>query len=231
MGWKAGWRARSLQRTAARALALLTVLLPVACAAPPEPEPEPEPPPAIDLEVYRRADVERAERLEAEVERLRDDLRRAEDALVLAESGLRGSHSRADAVSALAEARIEVERATSAARWRSEAIAEARSKLEEAARQIEQEHFGAALFFVYRAVRLGEQLQQEAEGVRRRPGTLYVRSERVNLRAGPSTEDDVIDVLPEGTPVFPERTRSRWVLVRVGSGSVGWVHRNLLRSE
>lgn len=179
--------------------------------------------------MYRRAEVERIERLEAEVERLRADLRQAEEALVLAESGLRGTHSRADAVSSVAEARIQVERAASLAPWRKQAIAEARAKLDEADRQIAVGHFGAALFFVYRAGRLGEQLEQEAEGVRRRPGTLYVRAERVNLRAGPSTDDEVVDVLTEGTPVFPERTRPPWTLVRVGSGSVGWVHRNLLR--
>ncbi len=62
--------------------------------------------PAIDGAVYRRAEVDRAAGLEAEVERLRADLRQAEDALILAESGLRGTYTRADAVSQLAESRI-----------------------------------------------------------------------------------------------------------------------------
>ena len=52
----------------------------------------------------------------------------------------------------------------------------------------------------------------------------------VNLRAGPSREYPVIDQLPERTPVFPERSRAGWQLVRAPSGQVGWVHDSLLRT-
>lgn len=187
--------------------------------------------PTIDVAIYRRAEVDRASQLEMEIARLRDDLRQAEEALVLAESGLRGSHSRADAVSSIAEARIEVERAASLAPWRSAAIEEARGKLEEANSQIQEGHFGAALFFVYRATRIAELLEGEAKIVSERPGTRYVRSRRVNLRAGPSTSEEVVGVLAEGTPVFPELQEDVWMLVRVTSGSVGWVHQSLLRDE
>ena len=187
--------------------------------------------PEIDVAVYQRALLDRADRLEAEVQRLRADLHRAEEALVLAESGLRGSHSRADAVSSLAEVRIKVERAAQTAPWRADAIDEARVKLEEADRQIAAGHFGAALFFVYRTARIAEHLESEARTVRGRPGTLYVRAASVNLRAGPSTDDAVIRVLGQGTPVFPERTRDAWTLVRIASGSVGWVHGDLLTTE
>ncbi len=208
-------------------LVQLAAVLPVACTLP-QTQPADEP---IDVAVYRRAEVDRAARLEAELRRLRADLRRAEEALVLAESGLRGSHSRADAVSSLAESRIQVERAAEHAPWRTESIAEARGKLDEADRQIAEGHFGAALFFVYRANRIAEELEREGMSVRRRPGTLYVRTAHANLRAGPSTQEKVIGVLSHGTPVFPERIRNPWTLVRVSSGSVGWVHRSLLRSE
>jgi hypothetical protein len=186
---------------------------------------------SIDPAVLRRAEVERAAQLEAELERLREDLRQAEDALVLAESGLRGSHSRADAVSSLAEARIGVERAASLAPWRPRAIEEARGKLDEADRQIQEGHFGAALFFVYRATRTAELLEREAGVARERPGTKYVRVSRVNLRAGPSTSDEVVDILREGTPVFPERREGDWTLVRASSGAVGWLHESLLRGR
>ena len=189
----------------------------------------PEPPLVVDPAVFRRAEQMRVERLEGEIERLRTDLRRAEEALVLAESGLRGSYSRADAVSALAESRIEVERTALQAPWRAAEIAEARRKLDEADSQIRQDHFGAAFFFVYRAQRMAEVVQREAELVQSRPGTLFVTGRRVNLRAGPSTGTRVVQVLGEGAPVFPESHQDPWVLVRVTSGSLGWVHRSLLR--
>ncbi len=202
---------------------LLNASEPPASAVPPLPE--------IDVAIYQRALVDRANRLDAEVQRLRADLRRAEEALVLAESGLRGSHGRADAVSTLAEVRIQVERAAGMASWQADEIAEARNKLEEADRQIAAGNFGVAMFFAYRTARIAEHLEAEARAVRGRPGTLYVRVAGVNLRAGPSTDDQVIRVLVRGTPVFPEQTRDAWTLVRVASGSVGWVHGNLLTPE
>lgn len=217
---------RSLRRICVLA-GVLASLLPIGCASLGE---DPEAP-LIDSAIYRRAEVDRASQLEAEVERLRADLRQAEEALVLAESGLRGNHTRADAVSSLAEARIQVERAASLAPWRGSAIAEARGKLEEADRQVQEGRFGAALFFVYRSTRIAELLEREAKRVSRRPGTRYVRAPQANLRAGPSTSEPVVGVLSQGTPVFPERQKDAWSLVRVTSGSVGWVHQSLLRAN
>lgn len=188
-------------------------------------------PPTIDVEVYRRAESDRAARLAREVERLQADLLRAEEALVMAESGLRATHTRADAVSSLAEARIRVERAAAAAPWRPTEIAEARTKLAEAERQVEQDHFGAALFFVYRARRVADTLEGEAKQVYATEGTRFVKSDRVNLRAGPSTIDPVLAVLSQGTPVFPESSEQEWLLVRASTGSVGWVHTSLLRNR
>jgi hypothetical protein len=215
--------------------AISSLLLSLGCASPNETPEElattEAKPPAIPAAVYRRAEVDRSSQLQAEVDRLRADLAQAEEALLLAESGLRGNHTRADAVSSLAEARIHVERAAIDAPWREAAISEARRKLEEADRQIEQSHFGAALFFVHRAKRIADGIQAENELADQRPGTLYIRSELVNLRAGPSTRDVVVRTLPMGSPVFPERTLNHWFLVRDNAGSVGWIHRNLLSSE
>jgi SH3-like domain-containing protein len=204
--------------------AISALLLLVACASP-------EPAPVVDQEVYRRAEVERAERLETEIERLRADLRRAEEALVLAESGLRGSYTRADAVSTLAESRIEVERTAALAPWRSEDVEAARKKLDEANSQIRQDHFGAAFFFIYRAQRMAEAIKREADFVAQRPETRFIKGRRVNLRAGPSMTARVVQVLQVGMPVFPESTQEAWMLVRATSGAVGWIHQSLLRTE
>ena len=169
-------------------------------------------------EIYARAGIDRATQLELEVERLRADLREAEEAMVAIESGLRGVHGRADAVSTLAESRIAVERASRNVPWRSERVMEAQQKIEEAERQFQAGHTGSAVFFASRARRIAEALNAEAERVASTPGTRFIDGQRVNLRAGPSTEDRVLHVLVGGTPVFPEREDGEWVLVLTPSG-------------
>jgi len=192
------------------------------------------PPPAAQApepqaKVYHRAETQRAKLLEREIERLRSDLGAAEEALVAAESGLRGDRSRADAVSALAGAHIQVDRARADAPWRAAEIAEADAKLVEAESQIAAGNFGAAIFFAWRAERIAERSLEEAKLAASAPGVRRVRGRRVNLRKGPSTDDAVIAVLTRGMPVFAELTDGEWVLVRTTSGNVGWVHDSLIR--
>lgn len=177
---------------------------------------------------YRSAGQEQVAHLERQVARLRADLFQAEESMVAIESGLRGVHTRADAVSSLAEARIAVERAGPAARWRPEQVQEARAKLEEAERQLQAGHSGSAVFFASRARRIAETLNEEAEHVSRNTSTRFVNARNANLRAGPSTQYGIVDILGEATPVFPEREQGEWVLVRTPSGPAGWVHTSLL---
>ncbi len=115
-----------------------------------------------DADVRRRARIERAEYLELEIARLKADLRQAEEAMLAIGAGLRGGHTRAHAVSALAEARISVERAGESAAWRRSQLEEARAKLEEAERQIQAGHSGTALYFASRARRIADTPNQEA---------------------------------------------------------------------
>ena len=179
-------------------------------------------------QIFREAETERAGQLLQEISRLQADLKTAEAALVEAESGLAGSHTRADAVSSLATTRIQIERASSRAPWRSVEIAGAREKLEEAERQVQESRFGAALFFVYRARRVAESILEEAEVIARNGSARLIRGARVNLRAGPSTNETVLSVLMGGTPVFPQVSEGDWVLVQVSGGPAGWIHRQLV---
>jgi hypothetical protein len=190
----------------------------------------PDPPvePAEEVEVYRRAEAERLEFFEREIARLREDLARAEASIVAMESGLRGSQSRADAVSALAEARIALDRVSRRVPWRKDRVEEARTKLAEAQHQLDLDHVGAAVFFASRAQGITESLSQEAKLVSAWPGLRVVAGERVNLRAGPSVQQPVLAVLAHETPVLPERGEGDWTLVRTPSGQVGWVHAPLL---
>jgi hypothetical protein len=178
--------------------------------------------------LFREAETERAAQLMQEISRLQADLEKAESALVEAESGLAGTHTRADAVSSLATTRIQILRAESRAPWRSREIADARRKLEEAERQVDEGRFGAALFFVYRARRVADSILDEAEIVARRGGARLIRATRVNLRAGPSIDETILSVLTRGTPVFPQADEGEWLLVQVSSGPSGWIHRRLV---
>lgn len=187
--------------------------------------------PLRDAPVYHSAQETRVQYLEREVSRLSADLRHAEEAMVAIESGLRGGHSRADAVSELAESRIALERARRAAPWRSARIREAQSKLEEAERQFQNGHSGSAIFFSSRARRIAETLQEEAARVARAGNARFVDRPSVNLRSGPSTDEPVVLVLESDTPVFAERDQGEWVLVRTTEGPVGWIYSSLLRQR
>jgi len=227
-----------MRKSARPSLGLLLVLLVGGCRTPAS-----DPPggdgsrgsgahlePIIAGDVYRRAELSRSEFFEREVERLRADLRQAEESIVAMESGLRGFQSRADAVSALAEARIALDRVERRVPWREAQVREARAKLAEAASQLERGHVGSAVFFASRAQRITESLSQEARQVEAWSDRRLIEGALVNLRAGPSLDYRVIDRIPEHTPVFPERALQDWKLVRTPTGQVGWVHESLLRA-
>jgi hypothetical protein len=187
-----------------------------------------KPKPAPDSDVYRRAEEERSRWLEREVDRLRADLRQAEDAMVAIESGQRGDQTRANAVSAIAEARIAVERAARQAPWRADDVQEAQRKLEEADRQLQSGHFGSAVFFASRASRIAAALGRDGRQVAEARNVRFVSAKQLNLRAEPSKEASVIARLAKGTPVFSERVEGEWTLVRTPQGQVGWVYAGLL---
>src|SRR5262245_12887815 len=165
-------------RPAARALPLAALAFALGCQntplaawlhREPTPPPQEEPPApsadaeAIEPDVLVRAQIERREYLEREVQRLREDLQQAESSIVQLESGLRGPHTRADVVSRVAEARIALDSVKIP--WRRDRIGEAREKLEEADRQLASGHLGSALFFASRAQRITDSLRAETRQV------------------------------------------------------------------
>jgi hypothetical protein len=166
-------------------------------------------------------------RLQREVARLHEELREAEASMRRIESGERSGH--ADAVSALAEGRIAVERASQAAPWRVESLEEARRKLEGAERELHRNHRGTAIFLASSARRIANTLDEEGHLVAQAPDARFIRNSRVNLRAGPSTDHAILGVLQPKTPVFEKRPEGEWVLVRTLSGQLGWVYGGLLR--
>ena len=225
-------------RPSARAIPLASLALALGCQGTAfqswfhkEPPPPQETPniAEIDPEVLVRAQTERREYLEREVRRLRADLQQAEDSIVQLESGLRGQHTRADAVSAVAEVRIALDRVSKGVPWRRDRVAEARAKLEEADRQLASDHLGSAVFFAARAKRITDSLLAETQQVAKWSDRRVIRGDRVNLRSAPTVSASVVDVLAGEMPLFPERSLPDWTLVRTPDGRVGWVHRRLLK--
>jgi SH3-like domain-containing protein len=98
-------------------------------------------------------------------------------------------------------------------------------------RQFQSDHSGSAVFFASRARRIADGLNDEARRVANTPGVGFIHGARVNLRAGPSKQHEVLTVLDGPTPVFRERRDGNWLLVRTSAGMVGWIHVSLLRDN
>ncbi len=184
-----------------------------------------------DAALYRSAAAARAARFERELARLHADLEQAEQHLLGIESGLGSMHTRAAAVSAIADARISLERAQWRAPWRTEDADRARLKLVDAEHQLDAGHIDSAALFAARAARVASDLDAEAAEVERNADADFVDAPRVNLRAGPSTAHRVVEVLIAATPVFSERLDGEWLLVRTVTGRVGWIHGTLVRRQ
>lgn len=144
------------------------------------------------------------------------------------EVGSVSSGNRARAVSMLVEARIALEQAEASVSWQPSALEEGRRNLLEGERQLKVGRTPAAAYFGSRAQHIAASLIAQAHSVEESPNTRFVRADQLNLRAGPSTRETVLAVLPMGTPVFSKRTRKEWVQVRTLGGTLGWVYASLL---
>ena len=199
------------------------VRLPPAVAVPIELSPE-EKIIVVTEQASCEAVNDRARWLDETVDLLHEDLKRAEATLIAMESGLKTGLTRADAVAGLAEARLALETAKAAAPWREADINIARDKLNEADEQIAKGHNAAAIFFVYRAKRIAGDVIAEAGRIEKVRNVEYVVGDRVNLRSGPHTSEEVLAVLTRATPVYPVDQKDNWVLVRTTRGHAGWIH-------
>lgn len=235
-------------------LILLSLLL-SACASIDQVDVEPAAPPVIDTaseceapppslvtvpaipdsededDAVTREQSDRLVELEGQVTQLQQKLKQSDGELVAIESHLREEHSRADAVSALAGARVKLQRAARDAPWRAKEIDEANDRLYVAERRIESGDYGAAAFFIYRASGTADSIFSEAELVRATENAMFIAADLVNLRANPSTEAEVLGQLSRGTRIFPTRAIEEWIQVRTESGLEGWVHASLVGRE
>ncbi len=199
--------------------------------------------------VERLPEVEKptaeAERLQGKLKKADDEQRRLEDAVALLtrdlelteneiirlKAKLRGLDSKAEASSAIAEARILMKRYQEQ-RGRSVNLARCQELVERAEQQILDENYGAASFFAQKAQELLQDRRRTAPSggaERQAPKQDYtVVATTLNIRSDPSPTARVVGKLKKGETLQALAIRGEWVRVKIEGGD-GWVYLRLLK--
>jgi hypothetical protein len=182
-----------------------------------------------------------AQRLQTRLRRSEDEQRRLEDRLtaqqrdlevtemelIRTKARLKGLETKAEASSAIAEARILLRRAESRG---GALLALGQQSLTKAEQQLLEENFGAAVFFALKAQDLATRAQ-EAPGTPRTGGpiplSVTVRAPRANIRKGPASSEVVVAVVPRGSKLAVKRAQGDWFEVSHGT-MTGWVSRTVV---
>jgi hypothetical protein len=178
----------------------------------------------------RRADEEQR-RLEEHVALLRRDLEDTETELIRTKARLKGIETKAEASSAIAEARILSRRLDP--RSRSATLTRCQELLAKAEQQMNAENFGAAAFFALKAQDMAVRAREAAapaqtEVDRPAPRPSYVvKAATLNLRRGPSTSEEVMAKIARGEVLRAAAVRGDWLKVSY-RGVVGWVLSSLV---
>lgn len=197
----------------------------------------------------KAAPTEEVKRLEARARRNEDELKRMEEQIALRQRALeltetelirtkarlKGLETRAEASSAIAEARILVSRAKAAGRAAAGKAAD--GDLETADEQLKEENYGAALFFALKAqdmvTKVGEARVAAAdappsEPERPAPQRSYVVNVDVaNIRQSPATSAPVVGEAKRGVTLQALAVRGTWLKVTHGDVT-GWVSLRLV---
>lgn len=219
---KAEWAAR---------LALAEARCVAPAAAPPAATPEE----VRRLEQRARKSEDDKRRLEEESAARKRELEVTETELIRTKARLKGLETRAEAASAIAETRILYKRAEG--RGRSTELARAEEALVKADALLQEDNFGAAIFFASKSQDLLARLNETrpsppvaAASADERPPTraaTAVKAVTANLREAPATTSRVLATLPRGTPLEALAVRGTWTKVKQGD-VIGWVLSRLL---
>ena len=190
------------------------------------------------LEARARRSEDEQRRLEEQVALRQRELEVTETELIRTKARLKGLETRAEASSAIAEARILVQRLKD--RGRSATLNAAEESLGKAETHLQDDNYGAALFFALRAQDIVTKSRDggrpspagtpnASEQEREAPQSTYVVAvDKANIRESPSTESPVIGEATRGTEVRALVLRGSWVKVTHGDVT-GWVSLRLLR--
>ena len=178
----------------------------------------------------KKADDDRR-RLEEEVALLTRDLEFTENEIIRLKAKLRGLDNKAEASSAIAEARILMNRYRTQ-RGRTPNLDRSQELVERAEQQIVEENFGAAAFFAQKAEDLLQDRRRtpaaDAAADRPAPKKQYtVRVPTLNIRSDASETAEIVGKAAKGDVLFAETVRGDWLSVTAGTVS-GWVYRRLV---
>lgn len=201
---------------------------------PVQPRPVATPSPEAEKLVARLKKAEEDQRrLEDRVALMQRDLEMTETEVIRTKARLKGNETKAEASSAIAEARILMRRLPDD-RGRGGALTRCTELVTRAEELLRQENFGAAAFFALKAQETVMKARDAAvvvvrEGVER-PATqkaYTVKAAVANLRKGPATDTPVVATMPKGSALEASVVRGEWIKVKLGN-VVGWVHRSLV---
>ena len=180
------------------------------------------------LETRARRSEDEQKRLEEQIALRLRELQVTETELIRTKARLKGLETRAEAASAIAEARILVKRFES--RGRSATLKSAEEDLEKAEGLLQEENYGAALFFALKAqdmvTKAGDvRVTADAtEAERPAPQPTYVVSvDSANIRQSPSTQAPVLAEVKRGATLRALAVRGSWVKV-AHENVTGWVN-------
>ncbi len=196
-------------------------------AAPSSPSPEAE---KLTARVKKADEDQR--RLEDRISVLQRDLEMTETEVIRTKARLKGTETKAEASSAIAEARILMRRLADDKR-RSAALARCNELLARAEDLLRQENFGAAAFFALKAQDAATKAEEPTpaaavEAERPAPQKAYtVKATLANLRRTPTTGASVVATAPKGAVLEALAISGDWIKVKTGV-VVAWVHRSLV---
>jgi hypothetical protein len=186
------------------------------------------------LNARLRRSEEDQRRLEERVVLLLRDLELTETEIIRTKARLKGIETRAEASSAIAEARILAGRLDP--RARAATLGLCNENIAKAEQQLGQVNYGAAVFFAMKAQDIAKKAQEASdpgrhltpEDERPAPQTSYrVKAKTANIRKGPDVSEEVVAEAPEGSTLEATTVKGDWVKVTYG-GVTGWVSRSVV---
>jgi hypothetical protein len=186
------------------------------------------------LETRAKKGEDEQRRLEEQLALRQRELEVTETELIRTKGRLKGVETRAEASSAIAEAEILTGRLDTRGRAGT-TRKDAEGELAKAKKLLDEENYGAALFFAMKAQNMVTKVGDSRPAADTRDadkpapqGTYVVSASSAHIRQSPSTDAPVVGTARQGDPLKALAVRGAWVKVAYGDVT-GWVSLKLLR--